>query len=145
MNTPFWTPAPSHATPHRRARRRGIAARARRDAQPRSTPAKGDYSHFRVVPAVSGAHGGHRVRGAGHRRVLHSVLTNPRWGWGVFAEWFFAEPVLAGLGRTLLLTALGALFGFLRWAPGWRWRGCRARRCWRGCRGCSPGSSGRCR
>jgi polar amino acid transport system permease protein len=45
--------------------------------------------------------------------VLHSVFTNPRWGWGVFAEWFFAEPVLAGLGRTLLLTALGALFGFM--------------------------------
>ncbi len=44
--------------------------------------------------------------------VLQSVLGNPRWGWDVFAEWFFAEPVLAGLGRTLLLTALGTLFGF---------------------------------
>ena len=39
--------------------------------------------------------------------VLNSVLGNPRWGWGVFAQWFFAEPVLAGLGRTLVLTALG--------------------------------------
>ncbi len=38
--------------------------------------------------------------------VLYSTFTNPRWGWAVFAEWFFAEPVLAGLGRTLLLTAL---------------------------------------
>jgi len=45
--------------------------------------------------------------------VLNSVLGNPRWGWGVFAQWFFAEPVIVGLGRTLLLTALGALFGFL--------------------------------
>ena len=45
--------------------------------------------------------------------VLNSVLGNPRWGWGVFAEWFFAEPILVGLGRTLLLTALGALSGFL--------------------------------
>ena len=44
--------------------------------------------------------------------VLHSVLANPRWGWDVFAEWFFAEPVLLGLGRTLLLTVLGAFFGF---------------------------------
>ncbi len=44
--------------------------------------------------------------------LLHSVLNNPRWGWPIFAEWFFAEPVLVGLGRTLLLTALGALFGF---------------------------------
>ena len=25
--------------------------------------------------------------------VLYSVFTNPRWGWDVFAEWFFAEPV----------------------------------------------------
>jgi polar amino acid transport system permease protein len=45
--------------------------------------------------------------------VLQSVLDNPRWGWGTFAEWFFAEPVLAGLGRTLLLTALGMLIGFV--------------------------------
>jgi polar amino acid transport system permease protein len=44
--------------------------------------------------------------------VLYSTLTNPRWGWGVFAQWFFAEPVLEGLGRTLLLTALGAVLGF---------------------------------
>ncbi|MDQ7775075.1 MAG: amino acid ABC transporter permease/ATP-binding protein [Paracoccus aminovorans] len=44
--------------------------------------------------------------------VLQSVLGNPRWGWPVFAEWFLSEPVLTGLGRTLLLTALGALFGF---------------------------------
>jgi polar amino acid transport system permease protein len=81
--------------------------------QPRSAPAKGDYSHFRVVPARYPA----RTVGTVFAVlvigiVLHSVLTNPRWGWGVFAEWFFAEPVLAGLGRTLLLTALGALFGF---------------------------------
>jgi polar amino acid transport system permease protein len=45
--------------------------------------------------------------------LINSVLGNPRWGWGVFAEWFFAEPVIVGLGRTLLLTALGALFGLL--------------------------------
>lgn len=45
--------------------------------------------------------------------ALHSTFTNPRWGWPVFAQWFFAEPVLVGLGRTLLLTLLGALFGFM--------------------------------
>ncbi|MDN3711494.1 amino acid ABC transporter permease/ATP-binding protein [Paracoccus cavernae] len=44
--------------------------------------------------------------------ILQSVLGNPRWGWPVFAEWFLSAPVLAGLGRTLLLTALGAVFGF---------------------------------
>ncbi|WP_326525535.1 amino acid ABC transporter permease/ATP-binding protein [Sphingomonas sp.] len=41
-----------------------------------------------------------------------SVLGNPRWGWPVFAQWFLAEPVIVGLGRTLLLTALGTVFGF---------------------------------
>ena len=45
--------------------------------------------------------------------IVNSVLSNPRWGWDVFAEWFFAEPVLVGLGRTLLLTLLGTVFGFL--------------------------------
>ncbi|WP_122519320.1 amino acid ABC transporter permease/ATP-binding protein [Pannonibacter phragmitetus] len=44
--------------------------------------------------------------------VLNSILGNPRWGWPVFAEWFLAEPVLVGLGRTLLLTLLGSVFGF---------------------------------
>ena len=43
---------------------------------------------------------------------LQSVLGNPRWGWGTFAEWFFARPVLEGLARTLWLTALGTVLGF---------------------------------
>ncbi|WP_084460944.1 amino acid ABC transporter permease/ATP-binding protein [Curvibacter gracilis] len=77
------------------------------------TPASGDFSHYRVVPARYTA----RWIGTALAAVLllalgQSVLGNPRWGWGVFAEWFLAEPVLVGLGRTLLLTALGALFGF---------------------------------
>ncbi|WP_144377225.1 amino acid ABC transporter permease/ATP-binding protein [Mesorhizobium amorphae] len=45
--------------------------------------------------------------------TLHSVLTNPRWGWDVFAKFFFSEPVLVGLGRTLLLTVLASALGFL--------------------------------
>ncbi|CDZ67338.1 Amino acid ABC transporter, ATP-binding/permease protein [Neorhizobium galegae bv. orientalis] len=75
---------------------------------------KGDYSHYRIVPARYPA----RTVGTVFALLvivatIHSVLGNPRWGWDVFAEWFFAEPVLVGLGRTLLLTALGALFGFV--------------------------------
>jgi polar amino acid transport system permease protein len=89
-------------------------ARPEPSAPQQAAPAKGDYSHFRVVPAKYPA----RTVGTIFAVlligiVLHSVLTNPRWGWNVFAEWFFAEPVLAGLGRTLLLTALGAVFGFV--------------------------------
>ncbi|WP_272629984.1 amino acid ABC transporter permease/ATP-binding protein [Paraburkholderia bryophila] len=77
-----------------------------------------EYAHYRIVPTR------HHARTAGTvlavvliGLVLNSVLGNPRWGWGVFSEWFFAEPVLSGLGRTLVLTALGALFGFALATP----------------------------
>lgn len=75
------------------------------------TPA--DYAHFRIVPArYPGRTIGSIFAILVIAAILHSVLGNPRWGWNVFAEWFFAEPVLVGLSRTLLLTALGAFFGF---------------------------------
>ena len=77
-----------------------------------------EYAHYRIVPAK------HHARTAGTVLaialigiVLNSVLGNPRWGWGVFVEWFFAAPVLSGLGRTLVLTGLGALFGFALAVP----------------------------
>lgn len=80
-------------------------------AKPSRAP--GDYSHFRIVPArYPGRTAGSIFAILVIAATLHSVLGNPRWGWDVFAEWFFAEPVLVGLGRTLLLTALGAFFGF---------------------------------
>ncbi|HEX7913158.1 MAG TPA: amino acid ABC transporter permease/ATP-binding protein [Paraburkholderia sp.] len=76
------------------------------------------YAHYRVVPAR------HHARTAATVLavvligiVLNSILGNPRWGWSVFAQWFFAEPVLSGLVRTLVLTALGALFGFALATP----------------------------
>ncbi|WP_117190119.1 amino acid ABC transporter permease/ATP-binding protein [Rhizobium terrae] len=83
-------------------------------ASRKTAATKGDYSHFRIVPARYPA----RIAGTVFALLviaatLHSVLGNPRWGWDVFAEWFLAEPVLVGLGRTLLLTLLGAFFGFL--------------------------------
>ncbi len=45
--------------------------------------------------------------------TLNSILLNPRWGWDVFAQYFFSEPVLIGLWRTLLLTVLASILGFL--------------------------------
>ncbi|MBR7959989.1 amino acid ABC transporter permease/ATP-binding protein [Burkholderia vietnamiensis] len=70
-------------------------------------------AHVRIVPAR------HRSRTAGTvlalgliALALHSILGNPQWGWPVFAEWFLSPPVLSGLARTLLLTLLGAVFGF---------------------------------
>jgi len=72
------------------------------------------YSHYRIVPARHPARAfGTLFAALAISGVLYSVLTNPRWGWPVFAEWFFAEPVLAGLGRTLLLTALATVSGSL--------------------------------
>lgn len=45
--------------------------------------------------------------------VVQSVAFNPRWEWGVFARWFFDPVILHGLGQTLLLTLLGAVFSLL--------------------------------
>jgi polar amino acid transport system permease protein len=74
----------------------------------------GRYNHFRIVPARHPwRHVGTLVSILIIAGVFNSVLGNPRWEWNVFAEWFLSAPVLAGLGRTLLLTALGAAFGFL--------------------------------
>jgi len=79
-----------------------------------STPPTRDFSRYRIVPARYPA----RTIGTAFAVVVifavaNSVLSNPRWGWDVFAEWFFSEPVLAGLARTLLLTLFGTVLGFL--------------------------------
>lgn len=42
--------------------------------------------------------------------IVHSLWSNPRWEWGVFADWFFAPSVLKGLGQTLAITLLATLF-----------------------------------
>ena len=71
-----------------------------------------DYSRYRIIPARHpGRLAGTIFAGLVIAVVLYSTFTNPRWGWNVFAEWFFAEPVLAGLGRTLLLTVLATISG----------------------------------
>jgi polar amino acid transport system permease protein len=73
-----------------------------------------DYVRYRIVPAK------HPWRIVGSLVAafviavsLHSIFTNERWGWAVFAQFFFSEPVLVGLGRTLLLTLLASVVGFL--------------------------------
>ncbi len=88
-----------------------IAAGPAAEAAP---SAAGRYSRFTVVPARHPwRHVGTLVSLVIIAAIVNSVLGNPRWEWNVFAEWFLSEAVLAGLGRTLLLTALGAVFGFL--------------------------------
>jgi polar amino acid transport system permease protein len=83
-------------------------------APDRAAAPAGDYAGYHVVPArypwrIVGTLLAALIIGLS----LRSIFTNPRWGWPVFREWFFAEPVLAGLGRTLELTAIGALCGFI--------------------------------
>ena len=78
-----------------------------------------------ALPAADGA--GYKVVGARHpgrlagtifaviviALTLHSILDNPHWGWPVFAHWFFSRPVLQGLGRTLELTLVASVCGFV--------------------------------
>ena len=73
-----------------------------------------DYSRYRVVPAR------HPWRAVGTvvavlilGVTLYSILANPKWGWDIFAQYFVSEPVLVGLARTVLLTVLASIFGFL--------------------------------
>ena len=73
-----------------------------------------DYSGFAVVPAR------HPLRWAGTAvvallvaGVLWSLVTNPRWEWGVVAQWFTAQSVVAGLAETLKLTAISGALGFV--------------------------------
>jgi len=83
-------------------------------------PARGDdaYRHLRVVPAGRWKRNTATLLAlALIALVLRSLLGNERWEWGVFAQWFFAEPVIDGLEQTLLLTALGSLFGFMLALP----------------------------
>ncbi|QQR38490.1 amino acid ABC transporter permease/ATP-binding protein [Devosia rhizoryzae] len=73
-----------------------------------------DLQRLRIVPARHPWRVAGTVLAAAIILIsLHSVFTNERWGWSVFAEYFFSEPVLAGLGRTLQLTAVSAVIGFI--------------------------------
>ena len=73
----------------------------------------GKYNHFQIIPARRPwQRAGTIVSLLIIAAIINSVLGNPRWEWNVFAEWFLSAPVLEGLGRTLELTAFGALFGF---------------------------------
>ncbi|MGP9683668.1 MULTISPECIES: amino acid ABC transporter permease [unclassified Brachybacterium] len=80
--------------------------------QPAPIPAE-DLSHLRVVPA---RHPGRVVLavavGLLVAVVAYSFVTNPRWEWGVVAQWFLAESILRGLLETLKLTVLAGAVGF---------------------------------
>jgi polar amino acid transport system permease protein len=45
--------------------------------------------------------------------LAYSMVTNERFQWDVVGQYLFAPPVLAGLGKTLLLTAVSMAIGIL--------------------------------
>ena len=59
--------------------------------------------------------------------LLQGLLTSPRLRWSVFRHWFFADAVIKGVGRTLMLTAiamaigvlLGIILAVMRMSPAW--------------------------
>lgn len=77
-------------------------------------PTDENYATYAVVPAR------HPWRWAGTAltalvvgAVAWSLVTNPRWEWGVVAQWFTAESILRGLLETLKLTAIAGALGFV--------------------------------
>ncbi|MBB2995438.1 amino acid ABC transporter permease [Paeniglutamicibacter cryotolerans] len=45
--------------------------------------------------------------------LIYAMFTNDRFHWDVVGEYLFAPPVISGLGRTLLLTAISMVIGIL--------------------------------
>jgi polar amino acid transport system permease protein len=92
----------------------GAAATGSASTSTPAAPVAGeDLSALRVVPAK---HPGRVVLavvvGLLVAGVLFSFVTNPRWEWGVVAQWFFAESIVRGLLETLKLTAMAGVVGF---------------------------------
>lgn len=82
-------------------------------APPREIPDLDRLSALPIAPAR------HPVRlaitvavGVALATIALVVLANPRWEWGVVAQWFFAESIMRGLLETLKLTAAGGVIGF---------------------------------
>jgi polar amino acid transport system permease protein len=45
--------------------------------------------------------------------LVHTLVTNPRFGWATIGEYVFSEPILAGLRNTLILTGLAMAIAVL--------------------------------
>ncbi|WP_026556474.1 amino acid ABC transporter permease [Arthrobacter sp. 35W] len=73
-----------------------------------------DYSGYKLVAAKHPWRWvGTAVVALGVAAVAWSLATNPRWEWGVVAQWFTAESVIRGLGETLKLTVIAGSLGFV--------------------------------
>ncbi len=66
------------------------------DREDTSRVSPGDFKHYKIVPARYPARVIGTIFAAGLIiAVIQSVLTNPKWGWPVFAEWFSPSPFLS--------------------------------------------------
>src|SRR6478735_5693821 len=82
-------------------------------AGPAELRAAVDYADYRLVPARRPWRWvGTVVVALGVAAVVWSLATNPRWEWGVVAQWFTAKSVVNGLVETLKLTAISGALGF---------------------------------
>ena len=73
-----------------------------------------DYADYRLVPARHPWRWvGTAVVALGVAGIAWSLATNPRWEWGVVAQWFTAQSIVNGLLETLKLTAISGALGFI--------------------------------
>ncbi|MGV1036418.1 MAG: amino acid ABC transporter permease [Candidatus Nanopelagicales bacterium] len=95
----------------------------------KEAPPSGEREEHRPIEAVPVRHPGRWV-GTAIIAVLaamfiHSLLTNPNWGWALIGQWIFSEPILKGVVVTIILTilsmiiglALGVMFAIMRLSP----------------------------
>ena len=64
-------------------------------------------------PAIPWRWVGTAVVALGVAGIAWSLATNPRWEWGVVAQWFTAKSIVEGLLETLKLTAISGILGFV--------------------------------
>jgi polar amino acid transport system permease protein len=79
--------------------------------------APADSGHSEPIQAVPVRHPGRWV-GVAVIAILaamfvHSLLTNPNWGWSLIGEWIFSPPILKGVVVTLVLTFLSMVLGLV--------------------------------
>ncbi|MCU0294728.1 MAG: ABC transporter permease subunit [Candidatus Nanopelagicales bacterium] len=85
-----------------------------------STDAPEDVAQPREKPPIEAVPVRHPGRWVGAAIValfgamlVHSLLTNPNWGWSLIGEWIFSPPIVRGVGVTILLTVLSMIIGLV--------------------------------
>jgi polar amino acid transport system permease protein len=84
---------------------------------PRTTETAAETRRPEEIKAVPVRHPGRWVAGAVVlvlvAMFVHTLVTNPRFDWGVIGKYFFSSRVLDGLGLTILLTVVAMAIGIV--------------------------------